>query len=170
MTDLWQPMPYTVVQGLIDPGNPYGRQNYWRAHNLDDLGDDAIDAYLEAAATCPSPFTAVILINGGGAVARVGDNDTAITGRSSPFNLHLNGMWEDPAASEENIAWVKGVSSAFQSHIVPGISLNFATEVGEDAKTESWGAAKVERLRALKDRYDPANLFRLNQNIRPTSG
>ncbi len=167
LVDLWQPMPYTAMQGLIDGANPYGRQNYWRAHNLDGLDDSVIDVYLEAGATCPSPFTAVILMNGGGAVARVGEEDTAVSGRGAPFNMHLNGMWEDPAADGDNIAWVKGVSAALGSHVVPGISLNFATEVSDDAKAESWGAAKVERLRALKKRYDPENVFRLNQNIKP---
>jgi len=103
-------------------------------------------------------------------VAGVGEDDTAITGRSSPFNLHLNGMWEGDAADDENIAWVKGVTAALGSHVVPGISMNFVTEADDASKVESWGAAKVERLRALKDRYDPSNLFRLNQNIRPTSG
>jgi FAD/FMN-containing dehydrogenase len=166
--DLWQPMPYSMVQGLIDPANPYGRQNYWRAHNLDDLPDSVVDTFLEAGASRPSPFTAVILLNGGGAIGRVGENDTAISGRSSPFNFHLNGMWEDPAASDENIAWVKGVSKALAPHISEGISLNFATEIGDDALKESFGVKKVERLRALKDRYDPTNFFRFNQNIAPS--
>jgi FAD/FMN-containing dehydrogenase len=167
--DLWQPMPYTMVQGLIDPANPYGRHNYWRAHNLDDLPDSVVDTFLEAGASRPSPFTAVIMLNGGGAISRVGDNDTAISGRKSPFNFHLNGMWEDPAATDENIAWVRGVSKALAPHISEGISLNFATEIGADALTESFGAKKVERLRKLKDLYDPTNLFRLNQNIAPSA-
>ena len=168
--DLWQPMPYTMVQTLLDPANPYGRQNYWRAHNLVDFGDSVIDTFLEAGASRPSPFTAVIMLNGGGAIGRVGENDTAISGRNSPFNFHLNGMWDDPAATDENVAWVKGISKALAPHISEGISLNFATEIGDDALNESFGAKKVERLRALKDRYDPANVFRMNQNIAPTAG
>jgi FAD/FMN-containing dehydrogenase len=168
IVDLWQPMPYAVVQTLLDAGNPYGRQNYWRAHNLDDLDDSVADTFLEAAETAPSPFTAVIMLNSGGAISTFGDDDAAITGRTSPFNLHLNGMWEDPAATPENVAWVKGVSTKLAPHIAQGISLNFQTEVADDRVTESFGAKKVERLRALKDRYDPANLFRLNQNIVPS--
>ena len=169
IVDLFQPMPYTVVQGLLDPPNPYGRHNYWRAHNLDDLDDSVVDVWLEAAETCPSPFAAVIMLNGGGAIARVGEDETAISGRNSPFNFHLNGMWEDPATTEQNIAWVKGVSKALAPHISEGISLNFATEIGEDALKESFGAKKVERLRALKDRYDATNCFRFNQNIAPSA-
>ena len=169
IVDLWQPMPYTVVQGLIDPGNPYGRQNYWRAVNLGDLDDSVIDAFIEAGATCPSPFTAVIIINGGGAIARVGENDTAVSGRGAPFNLHLNGMWEDPNANEENISWLKGISAKLEPHVATGISLNFVTEIVDERLRESFGAPKLERLRALKDRYDPTNLFRMNQNIAPSS-
>ena len=169
IVDLWQPMPYTVVQGLIDEANPYGRQNYWRAHNIDDLGDDVIDAFLEAHATCPSPFTALILVNGGGAIERVGEDDTAISGRNAPFSFHTNGMWEDPAATDENVAWVKGVTSKLSPHVATGISLNFQTDIYDERLRESWGSAKVDRLRALKQRYDPSNLFRLNQNIAPSA-
>jgi FAD/FMN-containing dehydrogenase len=169
IVDLWQPMPYTMVQGLLDPSNPYGRHNYWRAHNLDGFEDSVIDVWLEAAETAPSPFSAVILLNGGGAIERVGENDTAISGRKAPFNFHLNGMWEDPATTDANVAWVRGVSKALAPHIAEGISLNFATEVGDAALQESFGAKKVERLRALKDRYDPTNLFRMNQNIAPSA-
>jgi FAD/FMN-containing dehydrogenase len=165
--DLWQPMPYTMIQGLLDPANEWGRQNYWRAHNLDDLSEDVVDTYLEAGATCPSPFTAVILLNGGGAIGRVGEDDTAVSGRGSPFNFHINGMWEDPAAADENIAWVKRVTDSLGSHIATGISLNFQSDIYDERIRESFGSAKVERLRALKDRYDPTNLFRLNQNIAP---
>jgi FAD/FMN-containing dehydrogenase len=168
LVDMWQPMPYTVVQGLLDPPNQYGRHNYWRAHNLDQVDDSVVDVFLEVAETCPSPFTAIVILNGGGAIGRVGENDTAISGRNSPFNFHLNGMWEDPAATEQNVAWVKGVSKALAPHISEGISLNFATEIGDDALKESFGVKKVERLRALKDRYDPTNFFRFNQNIAPS--
>lgn len=168
LVDLWQPMPYTMIQGLLDPANPYGRLNYWRAHNLTDLDDAVMEAYLEAVETCPSAFTAVILLNGGGAAARVGEDDTAISGRNAPFNVHLNGMWEDPATTDENIAWVRAVSKSFGSHIATGISLNFQTEISDDRLTESFGAPKVERLRALKRRYDPENFFRFNQNIKPS--
>jgi FAD/FMN-containing dehydrogenase len=166
--DLWQPMPYTVIQGLIDEGNPFGRRNYWRAHNLTDLDDSVIDTYIEAGSTAPSPFTATLLVNLGGAVARVGEDDTAVSGRSAPFAFHLNGMWEGAEADEGNIAWVRRTSDALGPHIAEGVSLNFASEVGESDLQESFGAAKVARLRALKDRYDPGNFFRLNQNIKPT--
>jgi hypothetical protein len=168
IVDLFQPLPYTVFQSLIDPANPFGRNNYWRAHNLDDLDDDVIDAWREAEETNPSPFTAIIIVNGGGAIDRVSDDATAIAGRKSPFNIHLNGMWEGDEANEANIAWVRSVSASLGSHVAPGISLNFQTEIGDAQLRESIGDAKVRRLREIKDRYDPTNLFRLNQNIQPS--
>jgi hypothetical protein len=169
IVDLYQPMPYTVFQGLIDEGNPFGRHNYWRAHNLDGCDDEVIVRFLEAGETVRSPFTAIVMVNWGGALARMGENDTVVGGRSSPYNMHLNCMWEDPETTDENIAWVRTVSKSLQPHIVEGISLNFQTEIGDAQLQESFGAAKVARLRELKDRYDPTNLFRLNQNIQPSS-
>jgi hypothetical protein len=90
-----------------------------------------IEVFVEAGETVPSPFTAMLLVNWGGAVAQVDADDTVVSGRGSPFNLHLNGMWQDPEATDENIAWVRGVSSALAPHVVPGISLNFLIEVGD---------------------------------------
>ena len=109
----------------------------------------------------------MILVNGGGAIERVGEDDTAISGRDAPFSFHTNGMWDDPSAMDENVAWVKGVTSKLGSHVATGISLNFQTEIYDERLRESWGSAKVERLRSLKERYDPTNLFRLNQNVAP---
>jgi hypothetical protein len=166
VVDLWQPMPYTVMQGLIDDGNPYGRRNYWRASNLSGLDDAAVDLFVERAAVCPSPFTAIILQAMGGAVGRVGEDDTALGGRSAPFGLHLNAMWEADGDDDANISWVRGTTKAFQPHIASGIGLNFVTEIGDAELRESFGG-KLDRLRSLKSKYDPTNLFRLNQNIKP---
>jgi len=165
VVDLWQPMPYTVVQGLLDPPNPYGRRNYWRAYNISGIDDRVVDLFVERAATIPSPFTALIMLGMGGAISRVGENDTALSGRDVPFNVHLNGMWEGDA-DEENIAWVKETTEAFGQHIVPGMALNFVTEITNTDLEDSFGE-KLRRLRELKRTYDPGNLFRLNQNIQP---
>jgi len=169
VVDLWQPMPYIAAQQLIDPANPYGRRNYWRAYQVRDLDESAIDLFAERAACIPSPFTAFIILNGGGAVSRIGENDTALGGRSSPFNIHLNGMWEGADGDDANIAWVRETTAAFTPHIASGMALNFMTEIGDAELRESWGP-KLERLRALKATYDPTNLFRLNQNVQPAVG
>ena len=164
--DLWQPMPYLATQGLLDPGNPYGARSYWRAYNVGGLDEAAIDTFIERATTIPSPLTAFIILGMGGAISRVGENDTALSGRDVPFNVHLNGIWETKAEDEANIAWVRETTTAFEPHIVPGMALNFITEISTADIEDSYGA-KLQRLRALKSTYDPTNLFRMNQNIPP---
>jgi len=164
--DLFQPMPYTMVQGLIDPANPYGRRNYWRAHNIDDVPEPAVDALLERAEAMPSPFSAMILVNLAGAIARVGEDDTALGGRQAPFSVHLNTMWEGEENDDANIGWTRQTTETFSPWISPGMGLNFYTEVGEDEIADTFGA-RLDRLRLLKRTYDPGNLFKLNQNIKP---
>src|SRR5579884_4182269 len=85
VVDLWQPMPYIAAQQLIDPANPYGRRNYWRAYQVRDLDGPPTALFAERPAGTPSPFTAFIILNGGAAVSRIGENDTALGGRSSPL-------------------------------------------------------------------------------------
>ena len=144
IVDLWQPMPYLVVQGLIDPANPNGRRNYWRAYNVHDVDDGVIDLFIERAATAPSPFTALITLGMGGAIGRVGEDDTALSGRKAPFNVHLDGMWEGDA-DEENIEWVRETTRAFEPHIIPGMALNFITEISDHDLESSFGS-KLRRL------------------------
>ena len=166
IVDLWQPMPYLAVQGLLDPANPYGARSYWRAYNVGGLDESAIDLFVERAATIPSPVTAFIMLALGGAISRVGEDDTALSGRNVPFNVHLNGIWEAGADDEANIAWVRETTEAYKPHIVPGMALNFTTELSDADIADSFGP-KLQRLRKLKSTYDPTNLFRLNQNITP---
>jgi len=168
IVDLWQPMPYTVMQGLIDGGNPYGRRNYWRAFHVQDCSEPVVDLFAERAASIPSPFTAFIIVANGGAIARVGEDDTALGGRSAPFSIHQNTMWEGEDADADNIGWVRETTEAFRPHRASGMPLNFVTEIGDAEREESWGR-KADRLRTLKAKYDPTNLFRLNQNIQPAA-
>src|SRR5262249_28047885 len=97
---IWQQMPYTAFQSIIDAPNPYRRRNYWRAHNIGDLNESAIDTFTDRAAVIPSPFTAFLILHLGGAIASVGENDTALSGRKAPFNVHLNCAWEGDADAE----------------------------------------------------------------------
>jgi len=164
---IWQQMPYTAFQGIIDAANPYGRRNYWRLHNLGDASESLIDTFVDRASVIPSPFTAFILTRQGGAIAAVGENDSALSGRSASFQLHLNAAWQGDADAE-NIGWVKDKSAAVQSHAIPGMPLNFYTEIGDAELAASYGP-KLQRLQELKAKYDPANLFKLNQNIAPAA-
>ena len=158
-------MPYLMTQGLLDLGNPYGARSYWRAYNVGGIDESAIDLFVERAAMIPSPITAFVLLGMGGAISRVGENDTALSGRP-PFNVHLNAIWESADEDEANIAWVRETTKAFEPHTIPGMALNFTTEITDADIEDSYGQ-KLTRLRKLKSTYDPTNLFRLNQNIPP---
>jgi hypothetical protein len=168
--DLVQPMPYTVVQTLLDPANPPGRNNYWKAEHLDELSDEAIDTIVVHAAKIGSPFTLLVILPMGGAISDVEEDETAIGGRDAACGVHAISMWENPAESETHMAWAREFMQAMEPFTIPGISLNFTSDQTEDKVKASFGSEnKYERLVALKNKYDPTNLFRLNQNIKPTA-
>jgi FAD/FMN-containing dehydrogenase len=166
--DLVQPMPYTAVQQLIDPTMPPGLHNHWGGDFLADLSDEAIDALCAAADTVPSPLTQILVVPGGGQIARVDDDAMAIGQRQAPWNTHLLAVWSDPADSVRNLAWLRALQAAIEPYTTGRAWLNFLGDEGEHRVRKAVGEPKYERMRAIKDRYDPGNLFHLNQNIRPT--
>ena len=166
--DLVQPMPYTVVQTLIDPANPPGRRNYWKAENMNEMSDEAIETLVDYAAGITSPFSVIIIEPKGRAISQVGEDETAIGGRDAAHTLYLFSMWENPSEDDAHISWTRGLMEAMDPYITPGISLNFTSDQGQEKVKDFFGRnGKYERLVALKEKYDPTNLFRLNQNIRP---
>jgi FAD/FMN-containing dehydrogenase len=166
--DLVQPMPYTAFQSLLDNGNPPGRRNYWRSENLGELPDDAIDALIACAATATSPFSTVILQALGGAVARVPEEATPISGRSAPWQYHCYGSWTD-RDDARHVAWVRATERALRTWAATGVSLNFVSEPNDERVRSAFGSEKYRRLVELKDKYDPTNLFRMNQNVPPSA-
>ena len=165
--DMVQPMPYLAVQRLIDPGNQKGMRNYWTAEFLTGLPEAAIETICEYHLSSPSPMTQIVLMPGGGAVARVPDDRMAIGQRQAPFNLHILSMWPDAAEDDANIAWTKEFGAAMKPFTTGRVYLNFIGDEGEDRVKAAFGPETYARLQNLKERYDPGNLFRLNQNIRP---
>ena len=170
LLDLSNTMPYTVLQTAFDPFFPYGGLRcYWKSLYLDGFGDDVIDAIVERAAGRPSPEAIVALWHLGGAMNRGGAEDTAFGGRSATFMLSLDTSWTDPAADEANIVWTRRFWSEMHAYSSGGLYLNFGG-FGEE-KDELVRAAfgpNYDRLVELKNKYDPSNFFRMNQNIRPT--
>lgn len=165
--NLVQPMPYTAVQALVDPANPPGRRNYWKAENMGELSDEAIDALVEGASKMPAPFTVILLEPKGRAISWMDEDEMAIGGRDAAHTLYAFAMWEDPAETEAHVGWARGFMEAMGPYTIPGISLNFSADQSE-ARVKAFFSGKYERLGALKDKYDPTNLFRLNQNIEPS--
>jgi hypothetical protein len=169
VVDLIQPMPYSAAQTMIDALYPTGFQNYWKAQFLPGISDELIDTMLAHFADVPSPMTSVVLEhNGDGAVNRVDDDATAFGYRDHSYILIIMSLWPDPADSDRNIAWTRGLYEALRPFTRPGVYVNYLGEEGEDRVKEAYGN-KYRRLVALKNKYDPTNFFHLNQNIVPTA-
>jgi FAD/FMN-containing dehydrogenase len=169
LVDLSGIEPYTVAQSSFDSFFPEGLLYYWKSLYLDHLDDAMIDAMVFNAENRPSPKTLLIARHLGGAISRVTEDATAYGNRNAQFNLSIDSTWEDPTESERNIAWTREVWTKMRLFSDGGIYLNFAgfLEEGEKLLHEAHGE-NYERLVALKTKYDPTNLFRLNHNIKPT--
>jgi FAD/FMN-containing dehydrogenase len=164
---LVQPMPYLAIQRLVEESNPAGLRNYWKADMYPTLPDEAIDALASATAEPPSPFTSILVQPLGGAAARVPDDATAMGWRAARWSIHILGMWRDAADDEPNTSWVRRAWTAMSPWAQRGTYLNYLMDEGTDRIRESFGS-HYDRMVALKDRYDPTNFFRMNQNIRPS--
>jgi FAD/FMN-containing dehydrogenase len=165
--NLMQPMPYVAVQQLIDEGNRPGRQNYWTSDFLSELPDEAIDTLVAAASRPRSPFSAVTLVPGGGAVARIPENATAFGQRTAPWNIHYQSVWEDPADAKAIIAQTRDLADAMKPWATGRLYLNYIGDEGLDRVEAAFGPERYARLQELKRVWDPDNVFRHNQNIRP---
>jgi Berberine and berberine like len=155
--------------GKLDPSQPPGRRNYWKAENMNELSDEAIDTLVDHAATLTSPFSFVVLEPKGRAISRVEEDETAYGGRDAAHSLYAFSMWENPAEDEANVTWTREFMRAMEPFITPGISLNFTSDQDQEKVEDFFGRnGKYQRLISLKNKYDPNNLFRLNQNIKPT--
>jgi FAD/FMN-containing dehydrogenase len=173
LVDTIGPMPYVQVQRMMDGAFPAGRQNYWKSNFLKALEPKAIDIIVHHVATAPSPYSAVAIEQFSGAVNRVGMDDTAFNHRNARYNLLIVGVWLDPAARTDNVKWVRDLWDAMEPYSSGGVYVNYlGQEVDEGAERvkSAYGPEKHARLAALKQKYDPTNLFRLNQNIKPFAG
>jgi FAD/FMN-containing dehydrogenase len=160
-------MPYPVMNTLLDGGYPAGSLNYWLSSFTRGLTDGLIDAMVERFASVPSPMTAILLEHFHGAVTRVGVTDSAVPHRAEGWNLLIPSVWLDPAASGENIAWTRDTHRAFAPHLEDARWLNYlGDDQGDDAVRAAYGP-NWERLREVKRRHDPDNVFHHNHNIDP---
>jgi hypothetical protein len=167
--DMVGPMPYVAVQQLLDAAAPKGMQNYWTADFLEDLSDEAVDVLVGHATQPVSPLTQILVVPGGGALARVDEEATAFGQRQAPWNVHYLSMWPDPADDARNIAYTRAVATAMQPWTTGRVYLNFIGDEGQGRVAAAYGPEKFARLQALKATWDPENLFRHNQNIPPAA-
>jgi FAD/FMN-containing dehydrogenase len=161
-------MPYPASQTILDDGFPPGHHNYWRSHFLTGLPDELIDGVVERYSHVPSPLSLIGFEHMGGAVARVGRDETAFNHRDYDYNILIVSRWADPAEAAANIAWTRGISEAAGPY-AGGVYVNYlGIEEQADRVRAAYGDRKYARLVELKNRYDPQNRFCFNQNITPT--
>jgi FAD/FMN-containing dehydrogenase len=162
--------PYLALQGAFDPFFPAGGHYYFKSLYLNDCDDAAQADIIRHAETRPAPESLIVLWQLGGAMARVADDATAFGKRSAPFLYSLDTVWTDSSESDRCIAWSRDAWSSMRPHSTGGLYLNFGG-FGEEknAQVRAGYGGNYDRLVELKTKYDPGNLFRMNQNIPPAS-
>jgi FAD/FMN-containing dehydrogenase len=164
-----QAQPYTAAQQAFDAGMPKGLRWFSRAHYLSGLSDGAIDTMLDHTAALPGPFTMAYIEPLGGAIGRVEPTATAFPHRHAPYGLHIFPGWTDPADDSTLMEWARGFHRDMAPFATGGVYLNLLGG-DEAARVPNAYGQNYERLRELKARWDPGNLFRVNHNIPPASG
>ncbi|HZQ04321.1 MAG TPA: FAD-binding oxidoreductase [Gaiellaceae bacterium] len=164
--DLCEPKPFLAHQGMFDPSFPHYRWYYFKSCDVPALTDEVIDITVEHSLRIESPLTAFPIWQLGGAVARVGEDETAFSGRNAGFTYNIGACTLGADGFEQEREWVRGLWSALEPYHT-GVYVNFLGDEGQERVRESYGPEKYARLRALKRRYDPDNFFHINQNIPP---
>jgi hypothetical protein len=154
---------------MFDPGFPKGTLNYWKANFLAGLPDAAIDTMIERFQTVTSPMSAMLLEHFHGAATRVAPTDTAFPHRAVGYNFLVAGQWVDATANAANIGWVKASYDAMAKSFAAGRYVNYlnADDVAQAGSVAAAFGPNATRLREVKRKYDPENVFHLNQNITP---
>ncbi|MFP5218929.1 MAG: FAD-binding oxidoreductase [Actinomycetes bacterium] len=166
LMDLVQPMPYTAFQAMLDGLNPPGVRGYHGGRHLAGLTDGAIEAFVAYGPQRLSPLTQAVMFRHGGAVSRVPDDATAASHRDATYMLHPIAQWQDPSEDATHIRWAKDLMAALEPWETGGVYLNFEQDPAKVRR--GYSEQKWSRLVALKDAWDPGNVFRHNQNIPPS--
>jgi FAD/FMN-containing dehydrogenase len=162
------PMPYVAWQQAFDPLLTPGARNYWKSHNLGEIQDGLIDALLGAIDNLPSPQCEIFFGQIGAQTQRVPVEATAYSSRDTLYAMNVHGRWDDASDDERCIAWARAFFDAAAPFALGSVYVNFMTQEEGGRVAEAYGT-NYERLVTVKNRYDPRNLFRCNQNIRPSA-
>ena len=161
------PMPYPVMNTILDAAYPTGSLNYWLSSFTQGLPDELIDIVVDRFSSVPSPMTAVLFEHFHGAVTRVGVSEAAVPHREEGWNLLIPSVWTDPEETVANVTWTRETFAALRPHFGSGRWLNYlGDDQADDAIRAAYGP-NYERLVEVKRRYDPDNVFHLNHNIAP---
>ncbi|MCL5022024.1 MAG: FAD-binding oxidoreductase [Nitrospirae bacterium] len=158
---------YCELQSMLDSSAPPGLLNYWKSSHLKDLSKGAIDVLASYCDGITSPLSQVHLQQLGGAIGRVGEDTMAFGHRDALCVLNIVTKWHDPRESEKHVEWPRNLENAMRPFSTGGVYVNFLGEEGEDRVKSAYTPAKYDRLVTLKNKYDPTNCFRMNQNIKP---
>ena len=169
LADLIKPGSYLEMQTALDWAFPPNQYCYWKSAFLKELSDDAIRVLVGFGATLPTPLSMIILEHVHGAAAEVAPDATAFPHRGEGFNLLIISSWPDPSDNEKNVAWTRNLWEAMQPFMRPGVYVNYLSEGEADDRVRAAYGPNHARLVALKNKYDPTNFFRVNQNIRPAA-
>jgi hypothetical protein len=161
------PLPYPAVQSLFDPALPPGTKGYLNGHYFSDLSEDLIQSVHSHTAQMPPGHSQMLILQLGGAVGRVPEGKTAFGGRQAQYLSMFVGIWEETGDRAPAVAWARGFTSDTEKLSMGGSYVNLADEMSETKLANSYGRETYEKLAKLKAKYDPQNVFRLNQNIRP---
>jgi FAD/FMN-containing dehydrogenase len=159
-------MPYAAINAAFDALYPVGLQHYWKAHFATELTDDAIEAHAAIGPKVPELTSTMHIYSINGACHRVGPTDTAFAHREATFATVIAGMWPNADDNEKNIEWVRDYYAATSKHSLPSGYINFMAEDDHGRLEDNYGQ-NFDRLVAIKGKYDPGNVFHVNQNIAP---
>jgi FAD/FMN-containing dehydrogenase len=167
VADMVRPLPFLFLQSMVDAGNQHGMHYYWRSQRVPKLADDVIDVLIGLVEGITSPLSYVAGFAMGGAAGRVDAGATAVGERGDGFELSIVAGWPPPdPGGERHVTWVRQGWTDLRPHST-GVYAHFLSDEGSTGVQDAYGE-RLQRLTALKDRYDPTNLFRLNANIPPS--
>ncbi|MGA7489960.1 MAG: FAD-binding oxidoreductase [Xanthobacteraceae bacterium] len=166
IVDVISPHPFAAWQAAFDPLLTPGARNYWKSHDFADLPDAAINVILNSVREVPSPECEVFIAHVGGAMARIPGNATAFPNRDAHFVMNVHTRWREKAQDAGCVAWARHLFEAAAPFASGSVYVNFMPDDENDRVEKAYGT-NYRRLAEIKRRYDPGNLFRMNQNIRP---
>jgi len=168
LADLVQPMPHSVRNTLMDePGAIHGIERYWKSGFTDTISDELIDVAVDAASNFSSPLTQIVFFQIHGAATRVPSSETAFGLRGQKWDVNVLSQWTEAGESEHHTAWTRQVWGKFEPLISGTAYVNHIAGDDKPEKVRASYGENYEKLVALKDKYDPTNMFRLNANIKP---
>lgn len=159
-------MPWVDWQGLFDGLVTHGARNYWKSHQMLNLSDDCLDQILKYASILPSKECEIFIPHLEGKAGRVPENETAFAHRTAPFVMNIHTRWQDASDDERCIQWARDIHDATRP-FSKGVYVNFLSDEGQDRVREAYTKEVWDRLVEIKRQWDPENLFRMNQNIKP---